>query len=121
MKITVLQKNLKQGIFVTSSITGKNNNLPILNNLLISSSNGSLKLSATDLELGVSTIVRGKIDEDGSVTVDAKLLSSYVALLPNNKIEHISLNCHTPPLADASHIGAAQHRVVNTAAPAPPM
>jgi DNA polymerase-3 subunit beta len=90
MKITVLQKNLKQGIFVTSSITGKNNNLPILNNLLISSSNGSLKLSATDLELGVSTIVRGKIDEDGSVTVDAKLLSSYVALLPNNKIEIVS-------------------------------
>jgi DNA polymerase III sliding clamp (beta) subunit (PCNA family) len=52
MKITVLQKNLKQGIFVTSPITGKNTNLPILNNLLLSASNGSIRLLATDLELG---------------------------------------------------------------------
>jgi DNA polymerase-3 subunit beta len=87
MKITVLQKNLKQGIFVTSPITGKNTNLPILNNLLLSASNGSIRLLATDLELGVSTVVRGKIEEDGALTVDAKLLSSYVSLLPNNKLE----------------------------------
>lgn len=87
MKITVLQKNLKQGIFVTSPITGKNTNLPILNNLLLSASNGSIRLLATDLELGVSTVVRGKIEEDGTLTVDAKLLSSYVSLLPNNKLE----------------------------------
>ena len=87
MKITVLQKNLKQGIFVTSSITGKNTNLPILNNLMLSATNGVIKLSATDLELGVSTTIRGKIDEEGVITADAKILSSYVGLLPNNKID----------------------------------
>ncbi len=91
MKITVLQKNLKQGIFVTSSITGKNTNLPILNNLMLSAIDGAIKLSATDLEVGVSTLVRGKIDEDGTITADAKILAGYINLLPNNKID-ISTN-----------------------------
>lgn len=87
MKIIALQKNLKQGVFVTSSLTGKNANLPILNNVMIQVVKGEIKLLATDLELGVTNTIRGKIEKEGSFTVDAKILSNYINLLPNQKVE----------------------------------
>lgn len=87
MKLTTLQENLKNGLFTVSHIAGKNINLPILSNIMIKASNGNIQLITTDLELGVVSSVRGKIEEDGSFTVDAKLLSDYVSLLPNQKIK----------------------------------
>lgn len=87
MKIIALQKNLKQGVFVTSSLTGKNANLPILNNIMIQVVKGEIKLLVTDLELGVTNTIRGKIEKEGSFTVDAKILANYINLLPNQKVE----------------------------------
>ncbi|MEI6378021.1 MAG: DNA polymerase III subunit beta [Candidatus Falkowbacteria bacterium] len=99
MKVILLQKNFKQGVFATSYITGKNNNLPILNNLLIQAKAGVIKLISTDLEMGITSTVRGKIEEDGSLTVNAKVLANYINLLPNKKIDiaqdgqNLSLEC----------------------------
>jgi len=87
MKIIALQKNLKQGVFAVSFLTGKNNNLPILNNLMINANNNSIKLLATDLEVGVTNIIRGKIETPGSFTIDAKIFANYINLLPNQKVE----------------------------------
>ena len=87
MKIVCLQKNLKQGVFTTAHITGKNVNLPILNNLLIQVDNNIIKLISTNLEIGITSIVRGKIEETGAFTVDARVLSEYINLLPNQKVE----------------------------------
>jgi len=104
MKITSLQENLKNGLSLVGHIAGKNQNLPILNNVLIKTENGVIKLSATDLEIGVVTNVRGKVEEEGSYTVEAKIISDYVSLLPNqkteltlkeNKIEVLCGNYHT--------------------------
>lgn len=86
MKLIALQKNLKQGVFVSSFLTGKNNNLPILNNLMLSATNGVIRLLATDLEVGVINTIRGKIEVDGLFTVDAKIFSNYINLLPNQKV-----------------------------------
>ncbi|NCN25779.1 DNA polymerase III subunit beta [Candidatus Falkowbacteria bacterium] len=87
MNIIILQKNLKQGVFATSYITGKNNNLPILNNVLLQAKDGTIKLISTDLEMGITSTVRGKIETEGSLTVNAKILSNYINLLPNKKID----------------------------------
>lgn len=86
MKISILQENIKKGISVVSHATGKNPNLPILSNILMEAKNGEIKLIATNLEIGVVNKVRGKIEEDGSITVDAKMVSDYVSLLPNQKV-----------------------------------
>lgn len=86
MKISILQENLKTGVFVVSHIAGKNLNLPILNNVLIKADNGDICLISTDLEMGIVCKIRGKIDEIGEYTISAKLLSDYVSLLPNQKI-----------------------------------
>ena len=86
MKITTLQENFKFGLFAVSHITGKNINLPILNNVLIKTEKGGIKLITTNLEIGIINTIRGKVEKEGSFTVDAKIISDYVGLLPNKKV-----------------------------------
>jgi DNA polymerase-3 subunit beta len=87
MKIVSLQENLKQGLFVASHIAIKNANLPILNNVLIKAGDGNVKIISTNLEMGIINNVRGKIEAEGAFTVDSKIISDYVNLLPNKKVE----------------------------------
>ncbi len=87
MKFVCTQENLTQGLSVVSHITNKSVNLPVLGNVLLKTEGGNLKLSATNLELAVSTIVRGKTEKEGEYTVPAKLLQEYVSLLPQGKVE----------------------------------
>lgn len=91
MKFSSLQENLKQGLFITGHLTGRNQNLPILNNVLIEAKQGNIRMVSTNLEIGISCVVRGKIDQEGAFTVDAKILADYINLLPNQKID-IGLN-----------------------------
>lgn len=99
MKLTILQKNLHQGLNTVGHIATKNASMPILNNVLISIKDGLINLSATNLEIGVTKQIRGKADKDGEITVDAKILSDYIALLPNEKIDisldkkELKINC----------------------------
>ncbi|MBI4812548.1 DNA polymerase III subunit beta [Candidatus Falkowbacteria bacterium] len=87
MKISTLQENLKQGLFVVGHIAGRNINLPILNNVMIEARGGNIKLITTNLEIGVTCLVRGKIEEEGVFTVDSKIVSDYISLLPNKRVD----------------------------------
>ncbi|MDD4900997.1 MAG: DNA polymerase III subunit beta [Patescibacteria group bacterium] len=86
VKIFSLQENLKQGLALVSHVAGKNVNLPILNNVLIKASGGNIRLAATNLEIGVISAIRGKIEAEGAFTVNAKIISDCINLLPNKKI-----------------------------------
>jgi len=48
---------------------------------------GNLKISTTNLEMAVSALVRGRVEQEGEFTVPAKLLQDYVSLLPDGKVE----------------------------------
>jgi DNA polymerase-3 subunit beta len=87
MKIICLQENLKTNLNITQNIIGKNLTLPILNNLLLETDAGRLKISSTNLEIGINTWTSGKIEKTGSITCPAKILSSFINNLPNKKIE----------------------------------
>lgn len=87
MRIICLQENLKQALNITERIIGQNLTLPILNNLLLSVENNKLKVSSTNLEIGINCWVTGKIHEKGSITVPARLINDFVNNLPNKKIE----------------------------------
>ncbi|MFH1077669.1 MAG: DNA polymerase III subunit beta [Patescibacteria group bacterium] len=87
MKFTCTQENLILGLTMVSHVTGKNVNLPILGNALLKTENGNLKLSSTNLEIAVSCLVRGKVDQEGEYSVPAKLLLDYISLLPSGKVE----------------------------------
>lgn len=99
MKIFSLQENLKQGLMLVGHVAGRNINLPILNNILIKAEAGKIRLIATNLEVGVISTVRGKIETEGAFTVNAKIISDCVGLLSNKKVElsqadnNLSVNC----------------------------
>lgn len=86
MKIICTKENLKKGLFVVSRVVGVGNPLQVLNNVLLRTDNGRVKLSSTNLEIGINTWVGGKIEEDGAITVPAKLINEYVNNLPTEKI-----------------------------------
>ncbi|MBD3282532.1 MAG: DNA polymerase III subunit beta, partial [Candidatus Portnoybacteria bacterium] len=87
MKIICLQKNLKKGLDIAQNIVGKNLTLPILNNILLSAEKKKLKISATDLEIAITTNIPCKVDKEGSITIPSKTLVSFVNYLPDKKIE----------------------------------
>ena len=87
MKFSILKENLNSALFIVSHITGKNINLPILNNVMIEARDGNIKLISTNLEMGIIHSMRGKIERGGSFTVDSKVITDYVALLPNKRVD----------------------------------
>jgi DNA polymerase III subunit beta len=86
MKIICTQENLRNGLQTVSRIISNSNTLPILNNVLMKTENGLLDLSATNLEVGVSTVIRCKIEEEGSICLPAKTFTDLVNNLPNTNI-----------------------------------
>lgn len=86
MKVEILKENFKNGLNIIEKIVGKNLSLPILDNVLISTEDSFLSLSSTDLETAIKLWILTKIIKKGKVVVPAKFLSSFVSLLPNEKI-----------------------------------
>lgn len=86
MKLICTRENLKKGLFVVSRVVGVGNPLQVLNNILIKTDSGRIKLSSTNLEIGVNTWVGGKIEEEGSLTVPAKIINDYISNLPGEKV-----------------------------------
>lgn len=87
MKFSCTQENLNWGLNVLSHLATKNVSLPILNNILIKTKEGGLALSATNLEIGITCRIRGKIEEEGEFTVPANLLTNYISLLGETRID----------------------------------
>lgn len=92
MKFTVTQENFSHGLFMVSHVAAKSANLPVLQNVLIEANESGIKLTATNLEIGMSCLVRGKIDHTGAFTVQSKLLADFVGLLPKTNLEVASVS-----------------------------
>lgn len=86
MKISCTKENLSEALSLVSGVTGKNINLPILNNILIKVTDNKVEFIATNLETAVIVAVRAKVEEAGSFTVPARTLTDFVSLLPNQTI-----------------------------------
>ena len=83
-----MQENLARGLSVVSRAVSSRSTLPVLANVLLKTEDAGLKLTATNLEIGITYWVPGKIDEDGATTVPAKLLTDLVNSLPSgDKVE----------------------------------
>ena len=87
MKVSCLQENLAKGLSVVSRAVAARSTLPVLGNILLATDNGQLRLSATNLELGITCWIGAKIEEEGSTTVPAKTLVDLVNTLPQDKVE----------------------------------
>src|SRR5215203_138067 len=97
MKVSCLQENLAKCLSIVSRAVAARSTLPVLGNILLATDNGRLRLSATNLELGITCWIGAKIEEDGSVTVPAKTFVDLVNTLPQDKVE-LDLNVRTQTL-----------------------
>jgi DNA polymerase III subunit beta len=94
MKASVSQQQLAQGLGVVSRAVSPRSTLPVLANVLLATDEGRLRLAATNLELGISSWIGAQIQEEGSITVPARLLTDLVSTLPNDTV-HLSVNTNT--------------------------
>jgi len=82
MKLTVPRKELYEGLQIVSRAVSAHTSLPVLKNILIEPGTDAIKLSATDLELGIEVRVPANIQEGGPLTVPARTLVEIIAALP---------------------------------------
>jgi len=82
VKLSVMQENLARGLSVVSRAVSSRSTLPVLANVLLRTEDAGLKLTATNLEIGITYWVPGKIEIDGATTVPARLLTDLVGSLP---------------------------------------
>ena len=97
MKVSVLQENLAHSLSIVSRAVSPRSTLPVLSNVLVATDEGRLRLSATNLELGITCWIGAKIEEDGSTTVPARTFTDLISTLPNDRVE-MSLNVRTQSL-----------------------
>ncbi len=87
MKITCKQQDLSHGLSVVSHAVSSRSTLPILANILFATDHGRLRLSATNLEIGINCWVDAQIEEEGAITIPAKLVTDYVNSLPPGMVD----------------------------------
>jgi DNA polymerase-3 subunit beta len=83
MNVSVMQENLARGLQTVSRAVSSRATLPVLANVLLKTESSGLKLTATNLEIGITYWVPGKIESDGATTVPARLLTDLVNSLPS--------------------------------------
>jgi DNA polymerase-3 subunit beta len=86
MKVTCLQENLARGLGIVGRAVALRSTLPITSNVLIATEHGRIKLAATNLDIALSCWIGGQIEDEGAITVPARLLTDFVNSLPAEKI-----------------------------------
>ena len=97
MKLSCLQENLNRALNIVGRAVATRTTLPITNNVLITTDEGRLKLVATNLEMAISCWTGAKIEDEGSITVPARLITEFVSSLPSDTID-INLSEQTKTL-----------------------
>ncbi|MEP7325819.1 MAG: DNA polymerase III subunit beta [Gemmatimonadota bacterium] len=86
MKFTIAREQLQQGLLAVAASVPTKTTLPVLSNILVEAGKDSLRLSGTDLDIGVSTSIPASVDQEGAITLPAKKLVEIVRELPSAAI-----------------------------------
>jgi DNA polymerase-3 subunit beta len=97
MKASVTQQHLAHGLSIVSRAVAARTTLPVLGNVLLATDEGRLRLSATNLELGITCWIPCQISEEGSITVPARTIVDLISTLPNDTVA-LTLNTRTQTL-----------------------
>jgi len=90
LDLTVDQANLTRATRLTSRATPTRSTLPVLQTVRLEAQNGGLTLTATDLEIGVTTAIAANVATPGTICVPARLLGEYISQLPSEPV-HLTL------------------------------
>src|SRR3990172_1661102 len=87
MKVSSLQDNLNKGLSIVQRAVPVRTTLPQASHVLLATDQGRLKLVATDLMIATTCWIGATVEEEGSITVPARLLTDFVSSLPNEKVD----------------------------------
>jgi len=87
MKLSCLQQNLSKGLGIVSRAVATRSTLPITQNILLTAEPSRLKLAATNLEMATTCWIGAKVEQEGSITVPARLLIDFINSLPSDLVE----------------------------------
>ncbi len=94
MKLSCLQENLNKGLGIVGRAVATRSPLPITQNVLMATDESRLKLAATNLEMAISCWIGAKVEEEGAITIPARLLTEFASSLPNDRVD-MTLSQHT--------------------------
>jgi len=93
MKVECVKDKIKDGVMIAERVAGRNLTLPILGGILLETGNKVLIIKSTNLEVGVEIEIPAKIDEPGSITVNASILNNFLSNLNKEvKVQLITEN-----------------------------
>ena len=92
MKLSLTQENLSRALGSVGRVVSTRATLPVLSNVLLATDGNRLRLSATNLEIGINYWIGSKVDTQGSLTVPARLFAEFVSSLPHGNIELAALD-----------------------------
>ena len=87
MKLTCKQQDLAKGLAIVGHAVSTRTTLPILSHILLATDGENLRLSATNLEIGITCLVPAKIQQEGMTTVPARQFTDFVGALPAEGVE----------------------------------
>ena len=87
MRLSCIQENLSKGLGTVGRAVATKTTLPVTNNVLLATDQSRLRLSATNLEIAISCWVGAMVEEEGAITLPARLLNEFVNSLPNERID----------------------------------
>jgi DNA polymerase-3 subunit beta len=114
MKLSILQENLLKALSLAGRCVSAKQTLPVLSNILLATEEGRLRICATNLETSLTLWVGAKVEEEGAITVPARVLTDFVSSLPNEKVslsvneENLSISCRGY-LANLAGIAASEY------------
>ncbi|RIK29815.1 MAG: DNA polymerase III subunit beta [Chloroflexi bacterium] len=101
MRVSCFQENLAKGLSIVGRAVSTRSTMPVLGNILLEAKDNQLRLAATNREIGINCWIGAKVEDEGAITVPARLLSEFVNSLPPERIDMelavrtqtLSLNC----------------------------
>ena len=95
MKVSCLQQNLNRALSIVGRAVASRSNLPVLQNVKISTESEMLVLTATNLDIAITTRIGAQVEQEGAITIPARLLTDFVNSLPDDRID---IESSTEPL-----------------------
>lgn len=87
MHFFVLKENLNKALTIVGRNISSRPQLPVLSNILLQAENGQIRITTTNLDLGIIITIPAKIEKKGEITVPGKLLTEFISTLSADKIE----------------------------------
>ncbi len=86
MKFTVSKDKLLEGLQTVQNVVSTRTTLPILSNVLLQAGEGRVRMTTTDLDVGVQGGIDAQIERAGATTLPARRLFAIIRELPTGDI-----------------------------------